>query len=96
MDIFIIDDNTCFCLAFTKSRDLCFKTRISTSSELLYALNPEFGIISTSINNRYGMPHQEVINQLNVFHIKYFITSLDGSIQMTIYQGEIKWETYPP
>ena len=71
-------------------------SKTSTSSELLYALKPEFGIISTSINNRYGMPHQEVINQLNVFHIKYFITSLDGSIQMTIYQGEIKWETYPP
>lgn len=71
-------------------------SKTSTSSELLYALNPEFGIISTSINNRYGMPHQEVINQLKVFNIKYFITSLDGSIQMTIHQGEIKWETYPP
>jgi len=68
----------------------------STSSELLHALNPEFGIISTSINNRYGMPHQEVINQLKAFHIKYYITSIDGSIQMTIHQGEIKWETYPP
>jgi len=71
-------------------------SKTATSSELLYALKPEFGIISTSINNRYGMPHQEVINQLRVFHIKYFITSLDGSVQMTIHQGEIKWETYPP
>lgn len=71
-------------------------SKTSTSPELLNAINPEYGIISTSINNRYGMPHQEVINQLKVFQIKYFITSLDGSIQMTIHQGEIKWKTYPP
>lgn len=71
-------------------------SKTSTSPELLHALKPEFSIISTSINNRYGMPHQEVINQLKAFHIKYYITSIDGSIQMTIQQGEIKWETYPP
>jgi len=59
-------------------------------------LNPEYSIISSSKNNRYGMPHEEVINALEIFRVKYFNTSIHGSIQMTIFKGEIKWETYPP
>lgn len=68
----------------------------STSKELLYAVQPTFGIISTSRNNRYGMPHNEVLNNLDAFGVNYFITSLDGSIKLTIQQGEMKWTTYPP
>ena len=42
------------------------------------------------------MPHKEVINALDIFRVKYFNTSIHGSIQMTIFKEEIKWETYPP
>jgi competence protein ComEC len=68
----------------------------STDPELLYALKPKFGIISTSKNNRYGMPHKEVLTSLNYFNVQYFITSRDGSIKMTVIEGDIIWETYPP
>ena len=68
----------------------------STSKELLYAVQPTFGIISTSKNNRYGMPHDEVLENLDAFGVNYFITSLDGSIKLTIHEGEMKWTTYPP
>lgn len=68
----------------------------STSKELLYAVHPTFGIISTSKNNRNGMLHVEVLENLDAFGVNYFITSLDGSIKLTIHQGEMKWTTYPP
>ncbi len=71
-------------------------SKTSTSIDLLHHLNPEYSIISSSKNNRYGMPHEEVINALEIFRVKYFNTSIHGSIQMTIFKGEIKWETYPP
>ena len=60
------------------------------------ALQPRYGIISTSKNNRYGMPHTEVIEILTMSRIPYYITSLDGSIRMTIHNGNIQFETFPP
>lgn len=68
----------------------------STAPELLYTIKPKFGIISASKNNRYGMPHEDVIKSLNDFNVIYFMTSRDGSIKMTIVEGDILWETYPP
>ena len=60
------------------------------------ALQPRYGIISTSKNNRYGMPHDQVIKILTMSSILFYITSLDGSIKMTIQNGNIQFETFPP
>lgn len=71
-------------------------SKTSTSMAFVSALQPKYGIISTSKNNRYGMPHAEVIEILNMSRIPYYITSLDGSIKMTIHNGNIQFETFPP
>jgi competence protein ComEC len=71
-------------------------SKTSTSMAFVSALKPKYGIISTSKNNRYGMPHAEVIEILTMSRIPYFITSLDGSIKMTIHHGNIQFETFPP
>ena len=67
-----------------------------TSMAFISSLKPQYGIIITSKNNRYGMPHSEVIDILTMHRIKYYITSLDGSIKMTIHNGNIQFETFPP
>ncbi|HBD74036.1 MAG TPA: hypothetical protein DC003_00535 [Acholeplasmataceae bacterium] len=71
-------------------------SKTSTSMAFVSALQPRYGIISTSKNNRYGMPHTEVIEILTMSRIPYYITSLDGSIRMTIHNGNIQFETFPP
>ncbi len=71
-------------------------SKTSTSMTFVSSLQPQYGIISTSKNNRYGMPHTEVIDILTMNRIKYYITSLDGSIKMTIHNGNIQIETFPP
>ncbi|MGB0535280.1 MAG: ComEC/Rec2 family competence protein [Acholeplasmataceae bacterium] len=71
-------------------------SKTSTSMAFISSLQPQYGIISTSKNNRYGMPHKEVIDILTMNRIKYYITSLDGSIKMTIHNGNIQFETFPP
>lgn len=71
-------------------------SKTSTSMAFISSLQPQYGIISTSKNNRYGMPHKKVIDILMMHRIKYYITSLDGSIKMTIYNGNIQFETFPP
>jgi competence protein ComEC len=67
-----------------------------TSMAFISSLQPQYGIISTSKNNRYGMPHKEVIDILTMNRIKYYITSLDGSIKITIHNCNIQFETFPP
>ncbi len=71
-------------------------SKTSTSMSFVKSLQPRYGIISTSKNNRYGMPHKEVIDILTISRIDYYVTSVDGSIKMTIKNGIIHFETFPP
>jgi len=75
-------------LLWKKSGFLIFKSDIlkaghhgsktSSSEEFLRAVSPQFAVISAGRKNRYGHPHQEVIDRLNSFGIKVFRTDLDG------------------
>ena len=67
-----------------------------TSMAFVSAIQLRYGIISTSKNNRYGLPHEQVIKILTMSRIPYYITSLNGSIKMTIHNGNIQFETFPP
>ena len=53
-------------------------SKTSSSEEFLRAVSPQFAVISAGRKNRYGHPHQEVIDRLNSFGIKVFRTDLDG------------------
>lgn len=55
-------------------------SKTSTTDEFLQAVSPQFAVISAGRKNRYGHPHQEVIDRLNQFGIKIFRTDLDGDV----------------
>ncbi len=39
-------------------------SRTSTAPEFVVAIDPQFGIVSSGRNNRYGHPHEEVLETL--------------------------------
>ena len=52
----------------------------STSEELLRAVTPETVIISAGAGNRYGHPHQELLDRLAQFDCTVYRTDLSGTI----------------
>ena len=67
-------------------------SKTSTSEDFLQAVSPQFAIISSGRKNRYGHPHQEVIDRLNSLGIKIFRTDLDGTITLEIRDGNLIWK----
>lgn len=61
----------------------------STVEELLEIIKVEIGIISCGKDNRYGHPHQEVINRLERKNIEYYLTSVEGAITIQINSHKI-------
>lgn len=55
-------------------------SRTSSSFEFLQAVNPEFALISVGKDNKYGHPHQEVLDLLNQIGTKIFRTDQNGTI----------------
>jgi len=53
-------------------------SKTSTSAEFIRAVDPKIAVIQVGKNNRYGHPHQEVLDRLK--NIKIFRTDLDGDI----------------
>lgn len=55
-------------------------SRSSTSEAWLNAVQPQVGVISAGLNNRYGHPHQEVLDLLNRFDVQIYRTDQQGTI----------------
>lgn len=55
-------------------------SKTSTTGEFLGAVSPEIAVIQAGRKNRYGHPHQEVLDRLNALEIKIFRTDQDGDI----------------
>lgn len=55
-------------------------SRTSTSPEYAAAAAPEYGIISAGRNNRYGHPHQEVLDILGRLDVSILRTAEEGTI----------------
>ncbi len=51
-------------------------SKTSTSAEFIQAVKPEIAVIQVGKDNRYGHPHQDVLDRLK--NIKIFRTDLDG------------------
>jgi competence protein ComEC len=66
----------------------------STSYEFIEWVFPQIAIVSVGRNNRYGMPHEEVLYALN--HIKTYRTDKDGSIIFTFKNGQYTVKSYAP
>ena len=54
----------------------------SSSPLFLQTLSPRIAIVSVGRNNRYGHPHDEVLELLNAYRIKIFRTDLQGDIEI--------------
>ena len=57
----------------------------STCDEFIKFLKPEVAIISCGKNNKYHHPHKDVIDILNINHIPYRRTDMEGSISFSNY-----------
>ncbi len=55
-------------------------SRTSTGKEWLYAVNPDFAVISCGLNNDYGHPHKQLTKRLDDAEVEYYRTDLMGDI----------------
>ena len=55
-------------------------SRSSTTQEFLQKVDPDVCIIMVGSNNRYGHPHQEIIDRLDLFGCEVYRTDLEGDI----------------
>ena len=55
-------------------------SKTSSTEEFLHAVNPRYAVISVGRKNRFGHPHQEVIERIRKFGIKLFRTDEDGDV----------------
>ena len=55
-------------------------SKTSSTEEFLHAVNPRYAVISVGRKNRFGHPHQEVIERIRKFGIKLFRTDEDGNV----------------
>ena len=58
-------------------------SRTSSSSAFLNAVRPSFAIISVGSDNRYGHPHQEILDRLGDANVRDYRTDLHGTIVIT-------------
>ncbi len=56
-------------------------SKTSSSEEFLSAVSPDIAVISLGRKNRYGHPHQEVLDRLHSFGIEVFRTDQDGDVK---------------
>lgn len=60
------------------------------TKKLLDAVTPEVAVISVGKNNRYGHPHEEVLNLLSEKEVKILRTDQKGNIEV-VANGSTWW-----
>jgi competence protein ComEC len=58
-------------------------SKYATSDDFLKRVKPEIAIISCGAWNRYGHPHQSVLDRLKAENVKLYRTDLQGEITLT-------------
>ena len=58
----------------------------STSDEFLERVNPDIAVISCGKKNRYGHPHDELLNRLKKINTTIFRTDMDGAVILPLVQ----------
>lgn len=56
-------------------------SKTSSSEEFLFAVSPDIAVISLGKKNRYGHPHQEVLDRLRSFGVEIFRTDVEGDVK---------------
>ena len=68
-------------------------SRNSNTIEFITAAAPKYGVLSVGLNNSYGHPHSEVIDNLAAVGAKIYRTDKMGDITFFIENGSIRVET---
>ncbi|WP_062104624.1 DNA internalization-related competence protein ComEC/Rec2 [Bacillus niameyensis] len=55
-------------------------SRTSTTEDFLKKVNPQYAIISAGENNRFGHPHEEVVELLEDYNVHIFRTDQQGAV----------------
>ncbi|RQD69400.1 MAG: MBL fold metallo-hydrolase, partial [Tindallia sp. MSAO_Bac2] len=58
-------------------------SRTSTSQEFLEVVSPSTAVIQVGEDNRYGHPHEEVLNRLALAGVDIYRTDISGTIVIT-------------
>lgn len=66
----------------------------STSGKLLEQVDPALSVISCGRNNRYGHPHQELLDRLEDAGCTIVTTSEMGAVAVTFEKGMLRVETF--
>ena len=66
----------------------------STDEAFLQAVNPQIALISSGRNNRYGHPHEELLNRLGNSGSLIFITQKSGAVTVHVRNGRVRVEEY--
>ena len=69
-------------------------SKTSSSEEFIRKLKPKYSIISVGRKNRYGHPHQEVLNYLK--NSKVYRTDQDGIIMFEIHKNKLEIDICRP
>lgn len=70
-------------------------SKTSSTEEFLDAVSPRYTVISCGIDNSYGLPDAEVLNNLRARYIKVFRTDEQGTIVATSDGEEITFNCAP-
>lgn len=68
----------------------------SSSEEFLDLVSPDFALISCGYQNRYGHPHEEVMQRLDAMGCAVCRTDLDGAVIITCRNGNIRVSRFRP
>lgn len=66
----------------------------ATGEKLLESISPEIGIISCGTDNSYGHPAARVIEDLERYKVKIYVSALRGQTRMIINKESIRVKTY--
>lgn len=65
-------------------------SKTSTSQKFLDTVSPQYAVVSAGIDNRYGHPHQEVMQRVFGKKIQTFHTGTDGTVTFQS-DGQTVW-----
>ncbi|MGG1677483.1 DNA internalization-related competence protein ComEC/Rec2 [Neobacillus sp. NRS-1170] len=71
-------------------------SRTSSAEAFIDQIKPSVALISAGEHNRFGHPHQEVLERLRTAKVKIYRTDIQGAITYRFYQGKGTFSTYLP
>lgn len=68
----------------------------TTSQEMLEILRPKIGLISCGLDNKYGHPHENLLQRLDDIHSHKYITACNGAISLDYWNNKLKVKLMVP